>query len=394
MAASSAFTGLRCCRSFLRVAGRSRTIRSLPTWSATVSPQPKTIPPLTSLSATAGCAAKIAQVDLVAALAHLPRRADPRLLVGLDTGDDAAVLQLRDDLALVETIDVFTPIVDDPYDYGRIAAANALSDVYAMGGQPVSALSFVAWPMAELGPEALGRLLQGAQAVCDEAGIALAGGHSIVDKEPKFGLAVVGTVHPRDVVTNAGAHSGDALVLTKAIGTGILTTAKKRGLCTHAELQPAIDSMCTLNAAAARAMVQVGVRAATDVTGFGLLGHLGNVLRASSMRGGVPLGARIHCDRVPLLPEVARLATIGACPGGSARNLAFAAPLLQCGDAVDHARRLVMADAQTSGGLLIAVAPERLDALLDSLSRQKVAVRAVIGEVVDSDAAGRIALLE
>ncbi len=353
---------------------------------------PSPLPPLTSLSATAGCAAKIAQVDLMAALAHLPRRRDARLLVGLETGDDAAVVQLRDDLALVETIDVFTPIVDDPFDYGRIAAANALSDVYAMGGMPVSALSFVAWPMAELGPAGLGRLLQGAQTVCDEAGIVLAGGHSIVDKEPKFGLSVLGTVHPRDVVRNDGALPGDVLILTKAIGTGILTTAKKRGLCTDAELQPAIDSMCGLNAAAARAMVQIGAHAATDITGFGLLGHLGNVLRASSARCGQPLGARLAFQQVPLLPEVPRLAALGACPGGSQRNLAYAAPLLQCDDAVQLWQRLVMADAQTSGGLLLAVAPDRLAAMLEALDIQGVAIHAAIGSVVGADAAGRIEL--
>ena len=175
---------------------------------------------LTKLAKTAGCAAKIAQADLHAALSHLPPANDPRLLVGLDTGDDAAVIRLSDELALVETVDIFTPIVDDPYDYGRIAATNALSDIYAMGATPLSALSFVAWPVATLGTEPLGRVLAGAAAVCQSAGIVIAGGHSIVDEEPKFGLFVSGLCHPERIVTNAGARPGDALVLTKRLGTG------------------------------------------------------------------------------------------------------------------------------------------------------------------------------
>jgi selenide,water dikinase len=353
----------------------------------------KPLPPLTSLSATAGCAAKIAQVDLLAALAHLPKRSDPRLLVGIDTGDDAAVIALRDDLALVETVDVFTPIVDDPYDYGRIAAANALSDVYAMGGTPLSALSFVAWPMAELGPEPLGRVLQGAQAVCDAAGITVAGGHSIVDKEPKFGLFVTGTVDPRCVVRNDGALPGDVLVLTKAIGTGVLTTARKRGLIDDSGLGEAIASMTTLNAAAATAMMQVGVHAATDVTGFGLLGHLGNVLRASSARHGSPIGARIDAAQVPLLAGVADLAAQGVCPGGSRRNLEFAAPRVTFAPHLAAHEQLLLADAQTSGGLLMAVHADRLDALLAALSAHGVAVRAVIGAVTAAESAGAIAVV-
>ena len=348
------------------------------------------IPPLTSLSATAGCAAKIAQVDLLEALRHLPMRSDPNLLVGVQSGDDAAVLRLTDDLALVTTIDVFTPIVDDPYDYGRIAAANALSDVYAMGAKPVTALSFVAWPMAELGATALGRLLQGAQAVCDLAGIVIAGGHSIVDKEPKFGLSVTGVVDPRQVVTNAGARPGDQLVLTKALGTGILTTAKKRGLATELEIAPAIASMCELNDAAAQAMVAVGVHAATDVTGFGLLGHLGNVLRASSAQFGQPIGATLYFSAMPWLPNVERLAQAGACPAGSKRNLAFAAPMVDFHNTLSEIHQLMLADAQTSGGLLIAVAADRCASLLQQLTISGLAVAVAVGEVTTADQAGRI----
>ncbi len=346
--------------------------------------------PLTRLAKTAGCAAKIAQVDLYAALSHLPPAQDPRLLVGIDTGDDAAVIRLSDDLALVETVDIFTPIVDDPFDYGRIAAANALSDVYAMGAVPLSALSFVAWPVATLGTEPLGQVLLGAATVCQIAGITIAGGHSIVDDEPKFGLFVTGLVHPSRVVTNAGALPGDALVLTKRLGTGVLTTAMKRGRLTSAQLQPAIDSMTELNRAAAAAMVEVGVHAATDVTGFGLLGHLGNLLRASSKRYGRPLGADLRVAAMPFFDGVVDLAEQNVCPGGSRRNLAFAAPNTMFSAAIPPHVQLLLADAQTSGGLLIAVAPDRLSALLGALEQGGVAVRAVIGTITEADAVGKI----
>jgi selenide,water dikinase len=347
-------------------------------------------PRLTALSKTAGCAAKIAQVDLKAALAHLPRVADPRVMIGLETADDAAVIRLSDDVALIETVDVFTPIVDDPYDYGRIAAANALSDVYAMGGRPLSALSFVAWPVSALGTESLGRVLAGAQAVCSEAGIALAGGHSIVDEEPKFGLFVTGLVHPSQVVANDGARPGDALVLTKPIGTGVLTTAFKRGHLAEAGLRPALKSMMTLNRAAAEVMSEVGARAATDVTGFGLLGHLGNVLRASSQRSGRPIGARLSAADVPLFEGALGLAEKDVCPGGSRRNLAYAAPSTAFAPGVPVHLQLLLADAQTSGGLLIAVDPSRLDALIAGLAARGVAQRAVIGTVTEASESAHI----
>lgn len=365
---------------------------SLPLPPSPPSP-PSPLPPLTSLSATAGCAAKIAQVDLRAALAFLPRRADPRVLVGLDTADDAAVIELTPEIGLVETVDIFTPIVDDPFDFGRIAAANALSDVYAMGAKPLSALSFVAWPMAELGPAGLGQVLLGAQSICDEAGIVLAGGHSIVDKEPKFGLFVTGTVHPQRIVRNDGAVAGDVLVLTKPIGTGVLTTARKRGLLTAAELAEAVANMTTLNAAAAEAMVEVGVHACTDVTGFGLLGHLANVLRASSVRLQQSLGARIDFEAVPFLARVRDLAEAGVCPAGTRRNLAYAAPDVKFSRDLSEADQLLLADAQTSGGLLICVAPAKLADLLVALSHRDVPVRAVIGEVVACDIPGFIAVV-
>jgi len=346
--------------------------------------------PLTSLARSAGCAAKIGQADLRVALARLPAPDDPRVIIGHGTSDDAAVIRLSDELALVETVDVFPPIVDDPYDYGRIAAANALSDIYAMGAQPLSALSLVAWPIETLGHDALGRVFEGAAVICAEAGIAISGGHSIIDEEPKFGLFVTGTIHPRRIVSNAGARAGDQLVLTKPIGTGVLTTAAKRGKLSRDGLAEAVSVMASLNRAASEAMVETGVSAATDVTGFGLLGHLGNMLRASSEAADEPLGAALAYDKVPLLAGVEGYLADGLCPGGTRRNLDFAAPAVQFAARFDEAQRLLLADAQTSGGLLIAVSESRLAALLAALAARAVAVRAVIGRVERADIAGRI----
>ena len=349
--------------------------------------------PLTSLARSAGCAAKIGQADLRAALAHLPQSSDSRILVGHGTSDDAAVIRLTDDLALVETVDVFPPIVDDPYDYGRIAAANALSDIYAMGARPLNALSLVAWPVETLGTARLAPVFEGAAAICAEAGIAISGGHSIIDEEPKFGLFVTGTVHPGRIVTNAGAEAGDVLVLTKPIGTGVLTTAAKRGRLARADLADAVESMASLNRAAAEAMCEVGVSAATDITGFGLLGHLGNILRASSAARGKSLGAVIAYGAVPLFPGVEDWLEAGMCPGGTRRNLDFAAPDTRFAAALSANQRLLLADAQTSGGLLIAVAPARVAALLAALAARGVATRAVIGRLEAAAQAGEIAVV-
>jgi selenide, water dikinase len=349
--------------------------------------------PLTSLARSAGCAAKIGQADLHAALAHLPTPSDPRVLVGHGTSDDAAVIRLSDDLALVETVDVFPPIVDDPFDYGRIAAANALSDIYAMGARPLNALSLVAWPVETLGTGRLAPVFAGAAAICAEAGIAISGGHSIVDEEPKFGLFVTGTVHPARIVTNAGARPGDALVLTKKIGTGVLTTAAKRGRLAREGLAEAVAEMMTLNRAAAEAMCEVGVSAATDITGFGLLGHLGNILRASSAAAGAPLGATIAYGAVPLLAGIEDWLEAGMCPSGTRRNLEYAAPDTRFAESLTANQRLLMADAQTSGGLVIAVDPARLAALLAALAARGVATRAVIGCVAPAAKPGQITVL-
>ena len=256
------------------------------------------------MAKSAGCAAKIAQADLTQALAHLPKADDPNLLVDHAGSDDAAVYRLSAEMALVETVDIFPPIVDDPFDYGRIAATNALSDIYAMGAKPISALSFVSWPVEVLGVDRLGAVLKGAASVCSKAGISIAGGHSIVDNEPKFGLFVTGLVHPDKIINNTGAKVGDYLVLTKKIGTGVLTTAAKRGYLSSSRLDEAILSMTTLNNTAASVMMGNNIVSATDVTGFGLLGHLGNMLKASSITNQKNLGAKLFYSKIPLFDGV------------------------------------------------------------------------------------------
>jgi selenide,water dikinase len=298
---------------------------------------------------------------------------DPALLVGLDSPDDAAVYQVTDDIALVQTVDFFTPIVDDPFDWGRIAAANALSDVYAMGGRPLTALNLVGWPRS-LDFALLGRVLEGGAKVCSEAGVAVVGGHSVDDPEPKFGLAVTGTVHPRAVVTKRGAGPGADLVLTKPLGTGIISTAVKEGRAEDAWVTEAVEWMTTLNRGAAEAMVEVGVPAATDVTGFGLIGHLLEML-------GDGVGAEIDISSVPLLPGAVELAAEGVYPGGSQRNFAAAEALVDA-SAVDEDVARVMFDAQTSGGLLIAVAPERTAGLMRLLETKGAPSAARIGKLV------------
>jgi selenide,water dikinase len=337
---------------------------------------------LTAYSHGAGCACKLGPNDLTQVLQHLPETADPRILVDAATRDDAAVFQITPDRALVVTVDFFTPIVDDAYDFGRIAATNAFSDIYAMGGTPLFALNLVGWPREKLPFELLGDVLRGGQDVARHAGAWILGGHSIDDPEPKYGMVVVGEVHPDRVTTLAGARPGDALILTKPIGTGVLTTALKRDLINGTGLQPAVDSMTTLNAAAAKVMVAHGARSATDVTGFGLLGHLGNMVRASKV------GADIHADAVPLLPLALELATRGAVAGGTKRNLQAASEFTSFGQ-VDDVRRILLADAQTSGGLLIAVPADRAAALQDALRATGTLAAANIG-IVTREPAGHI----
>ncbi|HTT94199.1 MAG TPA: selenide, water dikinase SelD [Solirubrobacterales bacterium] len=307
-------------------------------------------PRLTELSHGAGCACKIGAADLGAVRSALPPSADPNLLIGLDPADDAAVYRLTDDLALVQTIDFFTPIVDDPRDFGRIAATNALSDVYAMGGTPILALNVVAFSLEALGADVLRQILAGGAEVAAAAGVAIGGGHSIDDPEPKYGMAVSGTVHPDEVLGAAGGRPGDDLYLTKPIGGGLITTAAKRGIAEPAWIAAAVEAMTTLNADAARAARAAGAHALTDVTGFGLLGHLHELCGSSGLAATLDAGA------VPSLPGALDLAAAGtAQAGGSARNAREAAAFATFDPAVDPARRALLSDAMTSGGLLAAV---------------------------------------
>jgi selenide, water dikinase len=315
--------------------------------------------PLTSLSHGAGCGCKLSAADLGPIVGALPAVEDPRLLVGSATSDDAGVVRLRDDLALVQTVDFFTPIVDDPYDFGRVAAANALSDVYAMGGEPVTALNLVAFPLERLGADVLREILRGGGDVVRAAGALLVGGHSIDDPEPKYGLAVTGTVHPDEVLTNAGGRAGDALVLTKPLGVGAITTALKRGASRAEELLPlAVAVMTTLNAAATRAARDAGAHALTDVTGFGLLGHLREMAAASGV------AAEVHADAIPAIDGVEALLRDGdAVSGGSRRNRVHAETFARFAGDVEEWRRRLACDATTSGGLLVALPPGRAGAV-------------------------------
>lgn len=306
-------------------------------------------------------------------MAH-PAVSSPHLLVGLETADDAGVFRLPDGRALVQTVDFFTPVVDEPYDWGRVAAANALSDVYAMGAQPLTALQLVGWPREELSFDLLAEVVRGGADVMALAGCTIVGGHSIDDREPTYGFAVTGLLEAEAVVTNAGAQVGDLLVLTKPLGTGVVSTAIKRGACPPEVRQTAVESMVTLNAAAAAAMRQVGVSAATDVTGFGLVGHLHELATASGV------AAVLYPSAVPLLPGARELCGEGYLPGGSRRNLAAASEYLEVGDE-DPLLVQLLCDAQTSGGLLIAVPPERVDGLLVALA-DAGAAGAVVGRAV------------
>jgi selenide,water dikinase len=297
--------------------------------------------------------------------------------------DDAAVYRIGGDRALVATVDFFTPIVDDPYEFGRIAAANALSDVYAMGAKPLFALNLVAFPRDLLGEGLLEEIVRGGGELARAAGVAVVGGHSVDDPEPKYGMAVIGTVHPDRIVRNSTARVGDALVLTKPIGTGVIATAVKKDAAPPDVVAEAIRVMTTLNEGAARAMLEVGAHAATDVTGFGLLGHLRSMLRASRV------AARLSAGAVPLLPHARELVAQGHVPGGTRRNAADLADSVDWDPALDDAVRTLLCDAQTSGGLLIAVAPERADELIARLRLERTPAAARIGDVVEG-VAGRI----
>ncbi len=316
-------------------------------------------------------------------LGTLGRSSDPALLVGTETGDDAAVWRLDDGRALVATTDFFTPLVDDARTWGRIAATNAVSDVYAMGGRPLFALNLVAWPTEALPASLLAEVLAGGAEVGAACGFAVVGGHSVDDPEPKYGMAVVGEVHPDRLLRNSAVRDGDVLVLTKPLGTGIVTTAIKRGVAPPEVARAAVDSMVTPNAAAAEIAVRAGCTGATDVTGFGLLGHLRRMAEASRVDVILDVAA------VPLLPGVRELARDGVIPGGSRRNRDWVADRLEVADGVGEEDVLVLADAQTSGGLLLGVAPDAVDSALRELHEAAVPA-AVIGRA--STGSGRMTL--
>ncbi|HMI48590.1 MAG TPA: selenide, water dikinase SelD, partial [Gemmatimonadaceae bacterium] len=326
---------------------------------------------LTALARCAGCAAKMGPGDLSRALAALPTMSDPRLLVGRETFDDAGIFRVSDDFALVQTVDFFPPIVDDPFDFGQIAAANALSDVYAMGGQPLTALNIVAFPTSELPLEVLTGILAGGQEKVHEAGAVIVGGHTVIDPELKYGLAVTGRAHPDFLLTNAGARPGDQLVLTKPIGNGILATAGKRGLLSPEAERAMLEAMKTLNGAASRAALAVGSRCATDITGFGLLGHMSHIARASKVT------LRLDLDAIPVFPGVTEAVKAKCVTDGAKRNAEYLRDLVNWKKGTDE-DRAILHDPQTSGGLLVCLSQSRTPAYLS-----RVAGSVVVGEVID-----------
>jgi selenide,water dikinase len=342
---------------------------------------------LTTLARGGGCACKLSPADLETVLSMVNGFGaidDDRLLVGFAGSDDAAVYKLTDNAALVFTTDFFSPVVDDPYEFGRIAATNALSDVYAMGGTPLMALNLVAFPREAVPLSVLSRILDGGQQVARDARCLVVGGHSIDDPEPKYGMAVIGTVHPDEIITNSGARPGDVLVVTKPLGIGAITTGIKRGVSTSAQIDAAIALMTTSNRAAASAASAVGIgatraiHAGTDVTGFGLLGHLHEMAKGSALH------ATIDHDAVPILDGAMDLLRSGVIAGGTQRNHAWLGSRVRWG-ATDDATQFALTDAQTSGGLLLACRPDAVDHLLTALRDAGTPCATVIGSLDEGE---------
>ena len=300
----------------------------------------------------------------------------PNLLVGLESPDDAGVYQISADTALVQTVDFFTPIVDDPFTFGQIAAANSLSDIYAMGGRPITAMNIVGFPLGKLDIDILKEILRGGLEKLAEAEVVLVGGHSVEDQELKYGLSVTGLIHPKKVLTKQGAQAGDVLILTKPLGTGIIATALKGGLASTAAMNKIVDSMTTLNRKAAEIMQDFGVHACTDITGFGLIGHAYEAARAGS------IGVCLHASSIPVFPEALEYARMGLVPGGGHANRSFYEPFVEYRDTISEELRDILYDPQTSGGLLFSVAKEKHKSLLKKFERAQVEVF-VIGEVAD-----------
>ncbi|MBP1759097.1 MAG: selenophosphate synthase [Firmicutes bacterium] len=314
-----------------------------------------------------------------------PNQEDANLLVGMETSDDAGVYQINDNQAIVQSVDFFTPVVDDPYAFGQIAAANALSDIYAMGAKPLTAMNLVSFPVKKLEMEVLAKILQGGSDKIRESGAVLVGGHSIDDPEPKYGLSVTGIVHPDHVLSNAKAQPGDILVFTKPLGVGIITTGIKRGIVSPEAEAEVIKVMSTLNKGAAEAAISVGVHTATDVTGFGLLGHLHEMLEASAC------SAEVFAEAVPVLDSVWDCIRQKAIPGGTQANRQHLENKVDFESDVKEELRIVLFDAITSGGLLLAVPEDRVALLIKQLEEHKTLAAAVIGRVKKGDS-GRIAV--
>lgn len=312
-------------------------------------------------------------------LRQIPVVSDPAVLVGRSENDDAAVYRISDDLAIVQTVDYFTPVVDDPYTFGVIAAANALSDIYAMGARPVMALNVVGFPVDKLSLDVLVEILRGGSDKAAEAGISIAGGHTVDDSEPKYGLVVTGLIHPDAIITNSRAKPGDDLILTKPIGTGIISTAMKAEVATQESAEAAVKVMSALNRDAARIMREVGVNSCTDVTGFGLLGHLYEMVSASHA------GAEINFREVPLIPGTWELADDLIIPAGTSRNHEYLTDHVIWGDGIEYEEQMILCDAQTSGGLLMSVPAENSAALLKSLESSGALAAARIGRIVEDE---------
>lgn len=309
-------------------------------------------------------------------LSGLPPEKDVNLLVGAEKWADAAIYRLTPEIALVQTLDFFTPIVNDPFNFGRIAAANSLSDIYAMGGKPLTAMNIVCFPVKELDKSVLRTILQGGLEVIHQAGAVMAGGHSVEDPELKYGLSVTGVVHPGRFLSNDNAKEGDVLVLTKPLGTGILATALKGGALNEKLTAEVTELMAALNRGAAEAMMEVGVNSATDITGFGLLGHALEMARASSV------GIRLYAKEAPIIPEALTFASMGMVPGGSFRNRKFCASHVDVAPGLDPLLIDLLSDAQTSGGLLISVPGEKAELLIKKLLEKKTPAAKVVGEVL------------
>jgi selenide,water dikinase len=324
-----------------------------------------------------GCSSKISPKQLEEILKFLPLPKDPNILVDIDTHDDAGVYKVNDDLALVLTTDFFPPVCSDPYEFGEIAAANSISDVYAMGGDPVVALNIMMFPAAKLPMEAYAEILKGGFAKATEAGVRIIGGHTIDDSPPKYGLAVVGYIHPAKLITNAGVRPGDSLILTKPIGTGVILAGHRLGMATEADLEEARRLMKLLNKTGADVMKKHNITGATDVTGFGLAGHALKMAKASKVT------ISLNMKQVPLIGEAYRLIDVGCIPGASFRNLEYAEKDIEFASDLDYNLKMIAFDAQTSGGLLFAAPADKVDKIMEDLNNAGLDRSVVIGHAVD-----------